>query len=103
MWAGRALVALVTLAAIVAAVALPTLERVIGCNRSDVWPKDLIALHTLSDGAIALAYTWIPIALLGVWRARKDIPLNWTLLCFAAFIVLCGLTHVMNVVTVWDP
>src|ERR1044072_1895734 len=100
MWVRRAIAALAALAVIAIVLALPTMERVIGCVRSDVWPADLIVLHTLSDGAIALAYTWIPITLLSVWRARKDIPVNWTLLCFAAFIILCGLTHAMAIFTV---
>ena len=74
-----------------------------GCIRSSVWPGGLIALHVLSDGLIALAYVWIPITLIAVWRKRDDIPFNWTLLCFAGFIVSCGLTHVMSIVTTWWP
>lgn len=91
------------LASLVAIVTLPTFHPVIGCLRSAVWPASLIALHTISDGAIAVAYLWIPITLIFVWLRRKDIPLNWTLLCFAAFIVFCGATHVMGIVTVWMP
>jgi anti-anti-sigma factor len=95
--------AVIGLACLAAAASIPTLQEVPGCIRADVWPVSLIAFHAITDGLIALAYTWIPIALIFVWRARKDIPLNWTLLCFAAFIVLCGATHVMGIVTIWRP
>jgi anti-anti-sigma regulatory factor len=68
-----------------------------------VWPSPLILLHTVSDGLIALAYTWIPAVLVVILAKRKDIPVNYIVVCFALFIVLCGLTHVMGVVTVWWP
>lgn len=91
------------LACAAAAFSLPTLAYVPGCIRSVVWPTSLIALHVLSDGLIALAYVWIPVTLIAVWRKRNDIPFNWTLLCFAGFIVSCGVTHVMGIITVWRP
>lgn len=94
---------LIGLACVAAVASLPSLEYVPGCIRSDVWPASLIALHVISDGLIALAYVWIPITLIAVWRRRDDIPFNWTLLCFAGFIVSCGVTHVMGIVTTWRP
>jgi anti-anti-sigma regulatory factor len=97
------LLPVIVLACVAASVALPTLEYVRGCIRSDVWPASLIALHVISDGLIALAYVWIPLTLIAVWRRRNDIPFNWTLLCFAGFIVSCGATHVMGIVTTWRP
>jgi anti-anti-sigma regulatory factor len=99
----RFVIGLVVLACGIAVAMLPTLQSVPGCVRSAVWPPALIALHTAADAAIAIAYIWIPITLIVVWRIRKDIPVNWTLLCFAAFIVLCGATHVMGIVTIWKP
>jgi anti-anti-sigma factor len=97
------LLGLVGCASIAVVVSLPTLEEVRGCVRSEVWPARLIALHTTADALIAAAYAWIPITLTMVWRRRKDIPFNWTLLCFAAFIVFCGLTHGMDILTTWRP
>ncbi len=94
---------LIGLACVAAVASLPSLGYVPGCIRSDVWPASLIALHVISDGLIALAYVWIPITLIAVWRRRDDIPFNWTLLCFAGFIVSCGVTHVMGIVTTWRP
>lgn len=78
-------------------------EYVAGCIRSEVWPKNLIALHNVSDGLIAMAYTAIPISLLTLRKKRDDIPVDWIAVCFAAFILLCGTTHVLGVVTVWAP
>ncbi|HYL10853.1 MAG TPA: diguanylate cyclase [Candidatus Acidoferrales bacterium] len=68
-----------------------------------LWNWRLILLHVTSDGLIALAYMSIPIALVRIVRKRKDLPFNWMFLCFGLFIVACGLTHAMEVVTLWQP
>jgi anti-anti-sigma regulatory factor len=82
---------------------LPTLSDVPGCIRADVWPSEVIWLHVLSDAGITLAYTAIPLSLVLLLRQRRDIPLDWIVLCFAAFIVFCGGTHLMGVITIWKP
>jgi signal transduction histidine kinase len=66
-----------------------------------LWNARLVWLHVLSDSLIALAYLSIPITLVQFVRKRKDLPFNWMFLCFGAFIVACGLTHAMEVVTLW--
>ncbi|MDP2355993.1 MAG: histidine kinase dimerization/phosphoacceptor domain -containing protein [Beijerinckiaceae bacterium] len=49
------------------------------------------------DLSIALAYFAIPIGLIMVLRKRLlDIPYPWMLALFAAFIVACGLTHLVH-------
>jgi C4-dicarboxylate-specific signal transduction histidine kinase len=68
-----------------------------------LWNPELLWLHVLSDGLIALAYFLIPLALLRIVLRRKDIPFNGVFFCFAAFIIACGATHVMEVVTLWHP
>jgi two-component system NtrC family sensor kinase len=68
-----------------------------------LWNPQLLWLHVLSDALIALAYFLIPVALLRIVRKRRDIPFNAIFFCFAAFIVACGVTHVMEVVTLWKP
>jgi anti-anti-sigma regulatory factor len=90
-------------AAALAVVLLPTFSPVLGCVRSDVWPIALIGLHGISDLVISFSYAWIPLSLLTLWRSRQDIPVSWTLVCFAAFIVLCGLGHALEVLVVWRP
>ena len=70
------------------------------CLLGDPW---LIGSNMLGDGSIALAYFVMPYYL---WRARAKIEdaLGRTVfLCFAAFILLCGLTHVFDIVVLWLP
>lgn len=49
------------------------------------------------DLGTALAYLMIPLGLVVVWRKKlDDLPYPWMLGLFAAFIVACGLTHVIH-------
>lgn len=68
-----------------------------------LWDWKLIWLHMISDTLVALAYISIPLTLAYFIRKRKDVPFNWMFLCFGIFIVACGATHVMEVVTLWIP
>lgn len=52
----------------------------------------------VSDYLIGLAYFSIPLELL-YFVSRSNIPFKWVLIQFVAFIVLCGLTHVLNAMT----
>lgn len=65
------------------------------------WNPILVSLHVISDGLIALAYASIPMTLLYIVAKRKDLPFNWMFLWFGTFIVSCGITHVMSIVTLW--
>jgi two-component system, LuxR family, sensor kinase FixL len=68
-----------------------------------LWTPNLIGLHVVSDSLIALSYLSIPITLVHFTRKRRDIPFSWMFLCFGAFIVACGGTHLMEVWTIWFP
>ncbi|MFZ5477257.1 MAG: sensor histidine kinase [Myxococcota bacterium] len=68
-----------------------------------LWDPRLLWLHVVSDGLIALAYTTIPVTLAWFVRQRRDLPFSWIFVCFATFIVSCGLTHYMSIWTVWEP
>lgn len=68
-----------------------------------LWTPSLIGLHVVSDSLIALSYLSIPITLVHFARKRRDIPFGWMFLCFGAFIVACGGTHMMEVWTIWFP
>ncbi len=70
---------------------------------SYTWDPYVIWLHVISDGLIALSYFSIPLMLLYLVRHRKDLRFNWTFLCFAAFIVACGATHLMEIGNIWHP
>jgi len=68
-----------------------------------LWQPELVWLHILSDGLIALAYFSIPIALFYFITQRKDLPYPEIFVLFSAFIVACGLTHSMSIWTLWHP
>ena len=65
---------------------------------------DLIWLHVISDGVIAVAYFMIPLLLVYfIRRMRARISFNWAIALFASFIVLCGTGHILDIVVVWKP
>lgn len=69
-----------------------------------LWQPWLVALHAVPDFFIFLAYTSIPIALLKLLRMRPELAEYRGLLSlFAAFILLCGLTHLVGLLTLWFP
>src|SRR5262249_34096549 len=63
----------------------------------------VVKLHLLSDGVISLSYAMIPLALVLVIRRRRDLMFPWMFGLFGVFILGCGMTHVMSVVTLWHP
>lgn len=67
------------------------------------WQSDVVLLHVLSDSAIALAYFCIPGMLYYFIRRRRDVGFHEIFLAFSLFIVCCGMTHVMDVITLWHP
>jgi two-component sensor histidine kinase len=68
-----------------------------------LWEPWLVLLWGGSDILICLSYFAIPLALFRVMRARKDIRHRGLILLFASFILLCGITHAVSVVTLWLP
>jgi PAS domain S-box-containing protein len=68
-----------------------------------LWNPGLIRLHLISDFLIAAAYFTIPFTLVRFVRKRRDLPFNWMFVCFGVFIVACGMTHVMEIITLWKP
>lgn len=67
-----------------------------------LWRPALVWLHVLSDGAIAAAYLTIPLTLGYFLRRRDDLPFSAVFWAFAAFIVSCGMTHVLEIYTLWN-
>ena len=60
-------------------------------------------LHILSDIGVWSAYFAIPALLIFLVLRRKDIPFQKIFLLFGAFILLCGLTHLMEAIIFWWP
>jgi len=64
----------------------------------------LVWSHVAADTLIGIAYFSISVTLAYlVYRARRDIPFHWMVLAFGLFIIACGGTHFMEVVTIWIP
>ena len=68
-----------------------------------LWEPGLIWTYAISDTGIALAYFSIPLALAVIARRRRDLVFRPLLWLFAAFILLCGTTHWLDLLTLWIP
>lgn len=66
-----------------------------------LWNPEIVWLHAASDGAIALSYLFIPLALVYFVRKRRDLPFHWVFFMFGVFILGCGATHAMEIWTLW--
>ncbi len=67
------------------------------------WNGELISLHVASDALIAVAYFSIPCTLGYFVSKRKDLPYPWIFALFGAFIISCGITHILEIWTLWHP
>lgn len=69
-----------------------------------LWKADLVWLHALSDLIIALAFFAIPIALVTLLHTRKQpVPYSWILHLCAISIFLCGVCHLVAMISIWYP
>jgi PAS domain S-box-containing protein len=68
-----------------------------------LWEPQLLWLHLISDSIIAVAYYTIPFALIYFISKRQDLAFRGIFALTGAFILACGTTHVMGVVTLWYP
>jgi signal transduction histidine kinase len=68
-----------------------------------LWEPELIWLHVVSDAVIAASYFSIPVALSIFVSKRRDVDFGWIFWAFALFIMACGFTHVLSIVTLWVP
>ncbi|XP_042421378.1 ethylene receptor 2-like [Zingiber officinale] len=70
------------------------------CDGDRLWSIEGIRnCQKASDLLIAAAYFSIPLELLYFVTCSKLFPFKWILFQFSAFIVLCGMTHLLNVFT----
>lgn len=68
------------------------------------WDPGILWTSVISDALIAIAYMAIPFTLVfQIKNKRTDLPFNWMFACFGLFIVACGATHVMEIITIWTP
>ncbi|CAN5192149.1 hypothetical protein BH11PSE9_BH11PSE9_09700 [soil metagenome] len=67
------------------------------------WTPSLLWAMVGADVTIAGAYFSIPLAIVTFMRRRDEPSINWLAWLFSAFIFACGVTHVMDVWTIWQP
>jgi PAS domain S-box-containing protein len=67
------------------------------------WSPGILWSMVAADASIAAAYFSIPLALISFARKRADFGLNWIVVLFGTFIFACGITHVMDIWTIWRP
>lgn len=67
------------------------------------WNSALLWLHVISDSLITVAYYSIPLTLLYFIQKRKDFPYSKLVILSVLFILACGTTHLLEVVTIWYP
>ncbi|PON46074.1 Ethylene receptor [Parasponia andersonii] len=73
------------------------------CDDEGFWSlSTILECQKVSDFLIAVAYFSIPIELL-YFVSFSSLPFKWVLFQFIAFIVLCGLTHLLNGWTYYGP
>ena len=63
----------------------------------------VLALFIYGNIITAAAYYAIPVCLAYVVWKRKDLVFNWMFILFGIFILACGTTHIMDVVTLYYP
>lgn len=68
-----------------------------------LWEPWLVMLWAGSDLMIFTAYMALPLAIIMVLRKRPDLAHRGLVSLFAGFILLCGITHAMGIVTLWYP
>jgi len=65
------------------------------------WLPSILWSSVIADGLIAAAYFSIPIALFTYIHKKKNVEFHGTALLFCGFILLCGITHVFGIFTIW--
>lgn len=68
-----------------------------------LWQPPLVVAQVVTNALIALAYFSIPLLLLYFIGRRPDIPNPLLFTLFAIFILACGTTHLLDIVTIWHP
>ena len=68
-----------------------------------LWQPLLLWLHVVSDSLIALCYFAIPLAIAKIFFKRRDFKFRPLYVLFTSFVLLCGVTHVLDIWTLWRP
>ena len=69
------------------------------------WTPDVLWMNVLGDAGTFIAYVLIPLALLRILKKYGSLlwkPFKYMIILFSAFIFLCGVSHFIDVFTVWS-
>lgn len=66
-----------------------------------LWQPHLLWINVISDLLIATSYFSIPIAIMIFAKQRPEVGRHWLFILFSSFILLCGITHLIGIYTVW--
>jgi hypothetical protein len=67
-----------------------------------LWYPNILWMHVISDIAIAFSYLSIALSICYIMKNNRRLR-NLTFIMLAVFILMCGLTHLMNVIIMWYP
>jgi len=67
------------------------------------WSTELGLLHIVSDALIFFAYACIPLSLMFFVFRRRDVALKGIVWLFVAFILSCGVTHLLDASMFYHP
>ncbi|KAK4767610.1 hypothetical protein SAY86_015360 [Trapa natans] len=96
MLSARAAGLLLFLCSLVASAVASDIGLSCNCDDEGYWSiHSILECQKVSDFLIAVAYFSIPIELL-YFVSFANVPFKWVVVQFIAFIVLCGLTHLLN-------
>lgn len=68
-----------------------------------LWTPSLLWAFVISDSLIAASYFTIPLALITLVKKRDDLQFSWIIVLFSIFILACGTTHFISIITIWQP
>ncbi len=68
-----------------------------------LWQPGMVWLQAGSNLLIGLSYVSISLTLAYLVYRVRDLPFEWLYIAFGIFIISCGFTHFMEIVTLWRP
>ena len=67
------------------------------------WSPLLLWLTIISESLITVAYYLMPLIMIYFIRQRRDLLYSRLILLIALFIIACGTTHLLSIITIWIP
>ena len=68
-----------------------------------LWVPEILWSQIIAEIIIASAYIIISLTLFYLVIRRKNIPFSWIVVLYGVFILLCGLTHITGLLSIWYP